>query len=1694
MQNKVCKTGNVQTNIVISDETDNFDLELRAKPLPLGEIVCLLKSMDKDLEVVQTLEYLLKRDIKLDVKNSYAEIDDNVHTTDVSIDLDSVIAKYEGIHGDVLQEIDRRLKFTKTKEVFCGIDVTFPDGLRNELGLSIKENLQQCVDPVALAIVSLARDKEWIRRDDLKQLINIDDAKYMPLSVPGVPRPTVGFRFHPRHQENNNMFNLPTPANSDPVHGWIRLNPKTVGETNRIKYINQYMRCVRDIAAALCYVYTPANHYELIQIFSDKLVLSNDGKCLGGMWIHRLAYIKMLFELGVISTNAKDSTIIEYMEETFHGKARCSTVQLKINLCTLEDANYDMVSKQAAEKLSYRICEGMATDHSILRLHEMNILNGKIILGIGLQYEIVSEREHGVTYEMYYPCQFSNADDEDKSDWVRKEYIAGGLCRGLSGFVETSVFIDYALTEDNGMLPAQHGPSSKVENYFNVKDGSDECKCLLLRKQVYYNWLRYSFKEALVSYETKLSTRLQYCRHLRQGRFFSAVDDDIEGDINIADLYRNITEYSKAKTQNLSSAASKPGFRQEMAFMVSNLKSSHSTMRRNINISLWNMSEEERHDYVRHNISKILTEPVLQSFLDANKKTKIVKLSLVVSYMLLMINAYILLYNMCLLVLNQKTLQPLDRNSVCIFMKFIQDFLSIFYSGSDKPASYVHKMVLKKGDSKSVTIKYSYAVFRKALGNKLGRPYSLLPTLPTILKEYMVENMFGEPETRSAALKVCENRGFILSQPMNTEESVNRKMKYARLVEEGHESCMGIVFQCANTQCLNRYHLSMKSLFLHLDLIPACNSCAKRGTSNDISGDGSSYTNATNDNDYPTTSLTRDVVAHIHAAMERECKNASRDHEFALSEIREGRSVYLSGDGGAGKSYLGRILLKQCLLIHGDWVLKPYGRDRVFGVAFQGIACTNMGTSFTSIHRYLEIGDFEQLNPSLNDDEIKQYCQRRFEGLPALRKKMRNTEVLLIDEVGNINDVLGRYLMAHLKVAKDTTAAFGGVQLIAMGQVTQMLPVDEKKMKNQKNKQLSWGTNQELNVNTRHINLKTLYRSTGDEKLQGLIKAARHGNLTQENISYLKLNCGKNVKNIMGDASASITDKNQITELFYELNNVQTSNEKFIISHSKHLQYYNNLQKVFAKDYISAPYGSGANEDKDKNADAILYDAFSSIRGRHGSFDRAVRVAAEMFVYVGMPVVLTQNIWSQDLTAVYNLSKGTQGKIKHIKKNNDTGEVTEIVLSLTLTSECGHPFQVMHTSKRHLGFLKMIPEHESAYVYKRDMKAYKEIELQTGRPIYVQRSMFGFTYGKNLSWSSIQGLTMKMISLDLNINNFVTSKDSIYQVPALFYVALSRVRSLDDLNIIWPTNSKENYFSFFNRVHHPSVDFEKDWVLEADKESAEYILKAQDNIALMEMQRKNYFKSPNPSACNSYSVLLPTELDLQRDNNMQECLKELWKFLMLSVHFEFDEGFFLPICDTKAQCMYNLSFQKKVQATQKCETNTMIFSLLKTYMMESLCFAFRVKTEVELKFTWMQKEDYHSWGKTFLARLKGYMYQMLPDLGESIDKSAQKFRHKIIKIEYNKLKEAEKTQMEHDIQQWNTDAYALQSGSWDNNISDEDLINSADDAVFQADLQKKLQDLVEAWRETTEDRKRGNLKRTLCVNLNADAEHKKRKV
>ena len=147
----------------------------------------------------------------------------------------------------------------------------------------------------------------------------------------------------------------------------------------------------------------------------------------------------------------------------------------------------------------------------------------------------------------------------------------------------------------------------------------------------------------------------------------------------------------------------------------------------------------------------------------------------------------------------------------------------------------------------------------------------------------------------------------------------------------------------------------------------------------------------------------------------------------ALNLLKSGQNVFLTGSAGAGKTYT----LNQ--YIH-------YLRARKVPVAITastGIAATHMNGM--TIHTWSGIG----IKDSLDDDDLTWMFERKY-----LRDNLEKAEVLIIDEVSMLHGKQLDMVNQVLKFFKQTSAPFGGLQVIVAGDFFQLPPVSKNKEAN----------------------------------------------------------------------------------------------------------------------------------------------------------------------------------------------------------------------------------------------------------------------------------------------------------------------------------------------------------------------------------------------------------------------------------------------------------------------------------------------------------------------------------------------------------------------------------------------------------------------------------------------------------------------
>jgi hypothetical protein len=140
----------------------------------------------------------------------------------------------------------------------------------------------------------------------------------------------------------------------------------------------------------------------------------------------------------------------------------------------------------------------------------------------------------------------------------------------------------------------------------------------------------------------------------------------------------------------------------------------------------------------------------------------------------------------------------------------------------------------------------------------------------------------------------------------------------------------------------------------------------------------------------------------------------------ALMALKTGANVFLTGEPGAGKTYV--------LNEYITW-LEAAGLT-VAVTASTGIAATHVGGM--TIHSWSGIG----VRDTLTRYDLDQITQKE-----KLVKRFQKANVLVIDEISMLDGTVLDMVDLVLKTARQSTAAFGGLQVVLVGDFFQLPPI-----------------------------------------------------------------------------------------------------------------------------------------------------------------------------------------------------------------------------------------------------------------------------------------------------------------------------------------------------------------------------------------------------------------------------------------------------------------------------------------------------------------------------------------------------------------------------------------------------------------------------------------------------------------------------
>jgi ATP-dependent DNA helicase PIF1 len=211
----------------------------------------------------------------------------------------------------------------------------------------------------------------------------------------------------------------------------------------------------------------------------------------------------------------------------------------------------------------------------------------------------------------------------------------------------------------------------------------------------------------------------------------------------------------------------------------------------------------------------------------------------------------------------------------------------------------------------------------------------------------------------------------------------------------------------------------------------------------------------------------------------------NEEQEAAYAAIAAGKSIFLTGPGGTGKSYLIDALVTR--------LPKETGKT-VAVTAMTGCAALLLGHRAKTLHAWAAVG--------LAREDVKTLVATIKKSQKA-RRRWLSTDILIVDEVSMCTPDLLEKLNAVAKGVLGNQRPFGGIQLVLVGDFFQLPPVHKEEVETTFIFESPvW---KELALEPFH--LTTIHRQS-DPVFQQILTEARFGRLSQQSIAVLKTRHG----------------------------------------------------------------------------------------------------------------------------------------------------------------------------------------------------------------------------------------------------------------------------------------------------------------------------------------------------------------------------------------------------------------------------------------------------------------------------------------------------------------------------------------------------------------------------------------------------------
>ena len=204
------------------------------------------------------------------------------------------------------------------------------------------------------------------------------------------------------------------------------------------------------------------------------------------------------------------------------------------------------------------------------------------------------------------------------------------------------------------------------------------------------------------------------------------------------------------------------------------------------------------------------------------------------------------------------------------------------------------------------------------------------------------------------------------------------------------------------------------------------------------------------------------------------------EQKQAFDAVIEGKSIFITGPGGTGKSYLLKLIYD---------LVPQLTHKKVAVTALTGCAALLLGPHARTLHSWTGIGLGKEPSRYLAG-----MVRRSKKGIERWTK----TDILVIDEVSMLTPELLDKLNTISQIIRRNSKPFGGLQIIFVGDFYQLPPVFKESDCSFAFESPTWSS---LIQDTIHL---TKIHRQADPVFQAILMEAREGSLSQESLVILE--------------------------------------------------------------------------------------------------------------------------------------------------------------------------------------------------------------------------------------------------------------------------------------------------------------------------------------------------------------------------------------------------------------------------------------------------------------------------------------------------------------------------------------------------------------------------------------------------------------